>query len=134
METPTGNLPVAIAGEEHTLGLSLAELCLLELGWTPIWLGARTPTEDLLRMVERSGARIVAMSASAASNDAGLLGEVAAEVVAVGHSNKVEVVLGGEGAWPDAPPHGLRLRSFTSFHKHLAGIADDRRANARSGG
>jgi hypothetical protein len=46
-------------GDEHTLGLPLAELCLVELGWTPLWLGARTPTVETIRMapVDRREAR-----------------------------------------------------------------------------
>ena len=70
-------------GDEHTLGLSLAELCLVELGWTPLWIGARTPTVETIRLAEKSGARMVAMSASAASSDAALLGRIASLALAL---------------------------------------------------
>ena len=107
-------------GDEHTLGLSLAEICLVELGWTPLWLGARTPTEETIRMAENSGARMVAMSASAASSDANRLGRIAAQVGAGCHAHDIDLVLGGEAAWPEMPSHGLRLRSFGAFHEHVA--------------
>lgn len=117
-------------GDEHTLGLSLAELCLLELGWTPLWLGARTPTAEVLRMVEDSGARTVAMSASAASSDAELLERIAREVGAGCRALGIHVVLGGEGAWPNTPSYGLRLRRFGAFHEYLSTAEHARRAVA----
>jgi excisionase family DNA binding protein len=107
-------------GDEHTLGLSLAELCLVELGWTPLWLGARTPTVETIRMAEKSGARMVAMSASAASRDAALLGRIASQVGAECGPHDIDFVLGGEGAWPETPTYGVRLRSFGAFHEHVS--------------
>jgi excisionase family DNA binding protein len=113
-------------GDEHTLGLSLAELCAIELGWTPLWLGGRTPTAETLRMAERSGARMVAVSASAASSDANLLGRVALQLGSGCRARDVDLVLGGEGAWPERPSHGVRLRSFGAFHEHVS-RQDERR-------
>jgi excisionase family DNA binding protein len=105
-------------GDEHALGLSLAELCLVELSWTPLWLGARTPTVETIRMAERSGARMVAMSASSASRNAALLGRIASQVGAACLAHDIDLVLGGEGAWPEAPAYGVRLRSFGAFYEH----------------
>lgn len=121
-------------GDEHTLGLSLAELCLVELGWTPLWLGARTPTVETIRLAEKSGARMVAMSASAASSDAALLGRIASQVGAGCRAHDIDLVLGGEGAWPEAPSCGLRLRSFDAFHEHLSQNEHARRPVASAGG
>jgi MerR family transcriptional regulator, light-induced transcriptional regulator len=121
-------------GDEHTLGLSLAELCLVELGWTPLWLGARTPTVETVRMAEKSGARMVAMSASSASSDANLLGRMASQVGAGCRPHDIDLVLGGEGAWPETPAYGVRLRSFGAFHEHLSRLEHARRPVASAGG
>ncbi|HVR21429.1 MAG TPA: helix-turn-helix domain-containing protein, partial [Polyangiaceae bacterium] len=56
-------------GDEHTLGLSLAELCLREAGWATLWAGRRTPIADLVGAVERGGIGMVALSASTVSAD-----------------------------------------------------------------
>jgi excisionase family DNA binding protein len=121
-------------GDEHTLGLSLAELCLFELGWTPLWLGARTPTVETIRMAEKSGARMVALSASAASNDAALLGRIASQVGAACRARDIDLVLGGEGAWPEAPADGVRVRSFGAFHEHLSRLEHAPRPFVTAGG
>lgn len=117
-------------GDEHTLGLSLAELCLVELGWTPLWLGARTPTVEAIRLAEKSAARMVAMSASAGSSDAAKLGQIASQVGAECRAHDIDLVFGGEGAWPDAPTHGVHLRSFAAFHEHVSRLEHARRAVA----
>jgi excisionase family DNA binding protein len=121
-------------GDEHTLGLSLAELCLVELGWTPLWLGARTPTVETIRMAVKSGARMVAMSASSTSSDAALLRRMVSRVGAGCRPQGIDLVLGGEGAWPEAPAYGIRLRSFGAFHEHLSRLENARRPVASVGG
>ena len=107
---------------------------MVELGWTPLWLGARTPTVETIRMAEKSGARMVAMSASTASNDAALLGRTASRVGAGCRPHDIDLVLGGEGAWPEAPTYGVRLRSFGAFHEHLSQHEHARRPVASAGG
>jgi hypothetical protein len=39
---------VCASDDDHTLGLSLAELCLREVGIGPLWLGRRTPVAELV--------------------------------------------------------------------------------------
>ncbi len=107
-------------GDEHTLGLSLAELCLLEAGWTPLWLGRSTPMGEATKMAERSGARMIVMSASAASNDARRLERAARRLGLECRARDIDLVLGGQGVWPEAPVHGVRLRSFEALHVRLA--------------
>ncbi len=121
-------------GDEHTLGLSLAETCLVELGWTPLWLGSRSPAVETIRLVERSGARMVAMSASAASSDAAVLRRIAVQIGDACRTHGADLVLGGEGAWPETPSYGLRLRSFGAFHELLANSERARRPLASAGG
>jgi len=60
------------------------------------------------------------MSAPAASSDAKLLGRIASQVGAGCCAHDIDLVLGGKGAWPEAPSNGVRLRSFGAFHEHVA--------------
>ncbi len=112
---------LACAGEdEHTLGLSLAELCLRELGWTPLWLGRRTPVAEVVRLVQSGHVSLVAMSASALLRDERALQATADELASACQDADVGLVLGGAGAWPDRPAFGVRLSSFAGFHDYLA--------------
>lgn len=106
--------------EEHTLGLSLAELCLRELGWTSVWLGRRTPPEEVVRVVAAEPVAMVALSASAWSSDPERLAETVAEIGAACRERGADLVLGGQGAWPAAPPCGVRLDSFAALRGHLS--------------
>lgn len=111
---------LACAGEdEHTLGLSLAELCLREHGWAPLWLGRRTPVAEVVRLVERGEVKMVALSASPLLGDDQALRAIADEVGAVCEERGVGLLLGGAGAWPTQPSYGVRLTSFAAFRDHL---------------
>lgn len=111
---------LACAGDdEHTLGLSLAELCLREAGFSPLWLGRRTPSVELLRVVRADRVALVALSASQASSDRKQLGRLVREVGAACVEHDVELVLGGAGAWPTQPAYGTRLSSFALFRERL---------------
>jgi excisionase family DNA binding protein len=118
---------LACAGEdEHTLGLSLAELCLREVGWTPLWLGRRTPVDEVVRLVSGGQVAMVALSASALLGDQRALRAITDKVGAACRERDVALVLGGRGAWPDRPSRGVRLTSFAAFHDLLAGEGDRR--------
>ena len=106
-------------GDDHTLGLSLAELCLREAGWTPLWLGRRTPHSEVARLVAEGRVDLVSLSASEASRDAQVLAAIDAELGAVCRAHAVGLVLGGSGSWPARPAHGLRLTSFAAFRQLL---------------
>lgn len=113
---------LACAGEdEHTLGLSLAELCLRELGWTTLWLGRRTPVAELVRLVRGGQVSMVSLSASMLLGDEQALRALADEVGAACKERSVALVLGGGGAWPARPSFGVRLASFAALHDHLEG-------------
>jgi len=112
---------LACAGDdEHTLGLCLVELSARELGWTPLWLGRRTPPEEILAVLEAIDVGVVALSASAASTDAAGLAALVAEVGAGCRERGAELLLGGAGAWPEVPEHGVRLRSISAISQRLA--------------
>lgn len=118
---------LACAGEdEHTLGLSLAELCLREIGWAPVWLGRRTPFEEVVRLVRGGQAAMVALSASALLCDEESLRAITDEVGAACKERGVALLLGGAGAWPSAPTYGVRATSFAAFHHYLAEEGDRR--------
>ncbi|MEZ4266475.1 MAG: helix-turn-helix domain-containing protein [Myxococcota bacterium] len=111
---------LACAGDdEHSLGLTLAEPCLREHGWTPVWLGRRTPVGELARLVAEGRAELVAMTASPAHHDADALAALAAEVGSHCKKAKVALVLGGSGPWPAAPAYGTRLSSLVAFSDYL---------------
>lgn len=112
---------LACAGDdEHTLGLSLAELCLRELGWTPLWLGRRTPGDEVVRLVRGGQVSMVALSASVLLSDAQALQAIATEVGVACKERGVALLLGGAGAWPTQPAFGVRVTSFAAFHDHVA--------------
>jgi excisionase family DNA binding protein len=120
-------------GDEHTLGLAMAELCLRERGWAPIWLGRRTPLPEILGMVRGNEVELVALSASAARHDATALGEIADEAAEACEASGVDLVLGGAGAWPDRPSHGQRLTSFAAFSEYLSRADANKGASGRRG-
>ncbi|MBS1151369.1 MAG: binding domain protein, excisionase family [Myxococcaceae bacterium] len=109
-------------GDEHTLGLSLTELCLRELGWVPLWLGGRTPTAQLVQTVQGGRAQLVALSASSHSSDARALTAIARKIGAVCRARAVPLVLGGSGAWPQQPAGAVRLRTFGELHDWVSGL------------
>ncbi len=99
-------------GDDHTLGLSLAELVLREAGWRILWAGRRTPTAELVAAVGEGGADLLAVSASPASTDpAGLRRQADALGLACREAG-IPLVLGGAGAWPEPPGHGIRLHGL----------------------
>lgn len=113
---------LACAGDdEHTLGLSLAELCLREVGWTPVWLGRRTPLGEVARLVVEGDVDLVSLGASEVSRDARALAAIEAELGALCREHEVGLVLGGAGSWPATPVHGVRVPSFSAFRELLMG-------------
>jgi excisionase family DNA binding protein len=110
-------LLVTAAGDDHTLGLALAELCLRELGWATRWVGRRAPIDQTVVYIAEGAAALVAVSASVYSTDAQSLATQAARVGSACRARGARLVLGGEGLWPDPPPYGARVRSFRELHE-----------------
>jgi excisionase family DNA binding protein len=106
-------------GDDHVLGLALAELVLREAGWATLWSGRRTPVAELAAAVRRGQVRLLAVSASSASGDAVGLRRQAELLGRACRVAGVPLVLGGSGAWPERPRHGTRLRRLEPLH-HLA--------------
>jgi excisionase family DNA binding protein len=108
-------LLAAAEGDEHTLGLSLVELCLRELGWNTEWAGRLTPAEELARYlteVERPPA-LLALSASSWSKNQARLAAQLARITRAARARGTEVVVGGSGAWPETPKDATRGRDLS---------------------
>ena len=118
LEAPLGVLACA-EGDDHTLGLSLAELCLREHGWNTLWLGRRTPLPELLRTASAPGVAMVMLSASSSSHDVRKLKAIAKKVGARCRARRIGLALGGAGLWPERPAYGERIKSFQAFHQQL---------------
>jgi excisionase family DNA binding protein len=102
-------------GDDHTLGLSLVELCLREAGWFTLWAGRRTPVADLVHAVEAGNLGLVALSASASSSDArAILGQTR-RLEAACRAQGIPLALGGGGAWPERLDYAVRFSSFEPF-------------------
>lgn len=101
-------------GEDHTLGLALAELVLREAGWASDWAGRGTPVAELRGAL--GGVRMLAVSASAARTDALALRRQAEALGRLSRAAGVALVLGGAGAWPERPRSGVRFTALEPFH------------------
>jgi MerR family transcriptional regulator, light-induced transcriptional regulator len=104
-------------GDDHTLGLSLAELCLREAGWATLWAGRRTPLADLVAAVERGELGMVALSASTLSRDKEGIQAQTRHMEAACRAAGIPLVLGGSGSWPAELEHAVRFNAFGPFHE-----------------
>lgn len=115
--------PVALLlvaeGEHHTLGLSLVELCLREAGWTSRWPGVDTPFAPVREFVNSGAVDCVAISASVNSSNSADLGEQAQRYGDLCRLNKIPLLLGGRGAWPENPAYGRRLHQLSELRDLL---------------
>jgi len=106
-------------GDDHTLGLSLAKLCLHEAGWNSMWLGSPTPTVVLVDAIDRYRPQIVAVTASGFSAQAETLKAQYEMIAGACRGCGATLVLGGEGAWPAKPSQGHRILAFADFAELL---------------
>jgi excisionase family DNA binding protein len=114
-----GCLLATAEGDEHTLGLSLAELCLRESGWQALWAGRKTPTAEIVQAVQNDSVSLVALSASQCSNDRAKLSAQVRRVSASCRKRDIPLVLGGEGLWPEGGEGIFKVESFRQFHRLL---------------
>ena len=104
-------------GDDHTLGLSLAELALREAAWSTLWAGRRTPTGDLVGVIERGGLGMVALSASTVSSDARNVAAQTRRLEAACRAQRIPLALGGRGAWPERLEYARRFEAFAPFYE-----------------
>ena len=101
--------------DPHTLGLSLLEVCIREMGYGTRWLGARTPVEELIHSASDPTTTMIALSASGESRDEAKLEHFLAQLKDSVEENNVVVLLGGHGRWPVDAPVGRRLITFSEL-------------------
>jgi excisionase family DNA binding protein len=104
-------------GDDHTLGLSLAELCLREAGWATLWVGRRTPVADLVNAIDGGGVAMVALSASTNSSDSRAISRQLRRIEAACDAQGIALALGGSGAWPDPTGRARRFHAFEPFYR-----------------
>ena len=109
-------LLAAAEQDDHTLGLSLVELCLREAGWRSEWAGARTPVGTIVERVDRGDLAMVALSASRTMKDEAALLRTADDAAAACKAAGAALVLGGGGAWPGAHAYARRFHDLRDFY------------------
>lgn len=117
---PPGAPKVLLASalaDDHTLGLQLAELCLREHGWNVLWAGRSVPLDELERRIREGGCRMVGLSAAENMQDTAELTQLVRRVGAVCAECKVDLLLGGNGSWPEPAPGLPRFRRVRSLQE-----------------
>jgi excisionase family DNA binding protein len=104
--------------EEHTIGLSLAELVIREHGWSVLWAGRRVPLSEIVAHVASGGVDAVAVSASGVASPGDLLAQTE-RLGAICRAGEVHLALGGSGAWPEWIPYGARVVTFQELRGWL---------------
>lgn len=118
-DAPTAFL-ITAEGDEHTIGLAMAEVCLREKGWRPLWAGPRTPVHFSCEYIATADVQMVAVSASQHSRDTALLADQCARLGEVCRRRGLLLVFGGNGLWPENLPYGVRLRSCSDLQHVLS--------------
>lgn len=104
-----------VPGEAHTLGLSLAELCVRELGWQPKWLGANTPLEELKRVAEAGQIDCLILAASRGAGSPRSLKHLSCQLERSCQKQGVKLILGGSAFWPNERKHAQRAHAFSEL-------------------
>jgi excisionase family DNA binding protein len=116
-------------GEEHTLGLSLAEMVIREHGWPVLWAGRRVPVSEIVAHVASGAVDAVAVAASSMADPGDLLAQTE-RLGAICRAGEVHLLLGGSGPWPEWIPYGARVVTFQELRGWLklveSGSAPDR--------
>lgn len=112
-------LLVSAQGDEHTLGLSLVELVVRELGLAARWAGARTPLSEIVDVVGRGELDLVLVSASTASVHTPALDEQLRILSRACERAGSGLIVGGGGAWPDDAGSARRYRTLGELHRSL---------------
>ena len=117
---PVGFLTI-IAEEHHALALSLVQVCMRSVNIDALIPGTNMPVTDLLQHIRTNGlgVSIIALSASRWSSDPVSLYRSYDEIAAVCRDQDIDLIVGGEGQWPDDVDYGYRCRSFEELQSTL---------------
>jgi len=105
-------------GEEHTLGLSLAEMVIREHGWPVLWAGRRVPLSEIVAHVASGAVDALAVAASSRADPGDLLAQTE-RLGAICRAGEVHLLLGGSGPWPEWIPYGARVLTFQELRGWL---------------
>lgn len=118
-------------GDAHTLGLSLAEAVLREAGLQAVWSGRSTPVADTAAQLQAGRFALVALSASAVSDDSAALGAELDQLRQACAESGAAIVVGGAGAWPaDVGPGVVRVFGFGELSGAVRALASAWRRRA----
>lgn len=124
LPVPVGGPRVLLAmadADDHTLGLSLAELVLRETGHQVLWAGRATPTAEIVAYLQTQAPAMVALSASVVCGDPERLRETTLPIARACQEVRCRLVLGGAGTWPEDLPGALRVHDFAGLHGLVSG-------------
>ena len=95
-----------LPGESHEVGILMASVAFAVAGWRVIYLGRDTPQEQLASLARDADLRAVAIGVSKAS-----AGNAAAAIRGLRRAlpNRIELVVGGEGATATGGIAGVRV-------------------------
>ena len=115
-------LLACVEGDEHTLGLTLAELTLREANWFSLWTGRKTPHAELVELAKNNEFDMLAISASSVSQDTAMLARNLRQLEEVCSLNKIPLIIGGSGSWPETPGYAKRLSSFRALYSYVVSL------------
>lgn len=104
-------------GEVHTLGLSLVEVCIRELGWNTEWLGANLPLREVvLRLATHPTQAVVVSTSPALSRTQDLERQIQTlDEACTRHG--AALLLGGRGVWSQRMRAGTILADLEELHR-----------------
>jgi len=113
-------------GEVHTLGLSLVEICIRELGWNTEWLGANLPTREIALRMSMYPAEALVLSASPSLDRTP---EFEHQILTLGEAceqNGATLLIGGRGLGRHEPSAGTVLADLEELHAWFAEHGPDK--------
>jgi hypothetical protein len=113
-------LLATLTGEQRAHGLYLSQLCMRSVGIDALIAGINVSPELLNMHLTDSDNEILALSASASQTNSLSLRRNYMDIAATCRECDINLILGGEGAWPDDPDYGYRCRSFVELQAVLA--------------
>ena len=112
--SPKSRVCVLVAPEDKTQGLtlSLAELCLREIGWQPIWMGSQTSPKAIQAALNSCEPDAVMADASGFGGSSASAKAWAAELSEMCQRAGTPFYGKGSGSWPSNVNDGSRLKCW----------------------